>query len=96
MKDFIAQVQRTFIALKQGLEKSQAKVASLEAEKAALTEKAKRMEAVVEAARQVNTRCPEGFDGQDSWTNEAHRIFHDALSALTPPALSEKGKEGKP
>lgn len=46
-------------------------------------------EKVVEAAKIVDRNCPEGFDGQDAWTNEAHRKLHAALVAY------EKSKEGR-
>ena len=48
---------------------------------------------VLEAAKGVDARCPEGFDGQDNWTNEAHRILNVALAAYAARYPDQKGVE---
>jgi hypothetical protein len=44
-----------------------------------------RAKKVVEAAREVDCRCPEGFDDQDGWTNDAHRKMHFAIRVFDAP-----------
>ena len=47
---------------------------------------------VLEGAKGVDARCPEGFDGQDNWTNEAHRILNVALAAYAARYPDQKGE----